>query len=602
MIARMPELDALVAGLHDEADAEMAAALHVVQTVDDVDALRQCGIDAVLAGRPSEVLAMVQGRCAPFGWSVVLVGDVDAGLGAMIEDEVPGVPVRSMREQRSPARTLGYVGTITRWTEAEACERRRTWLELARSAMTERPTSIDAAGEERAPFPVDCLPATLRAMVTEGAASQGVDPSFWSVPLLAILGGCIGATRSVRLKSDWHEPAVLWTAVVAPSGAGKSPAMRSLLQPVRDHDYELHVRTVAAIQRHEAELEQWKQAREGDGEKPVAPPMLGALLDDATMEAVGARLNDNPRGLLLACDELAGFLRGFNRYRSGGDEQAWLSIHGAGPIKVDRKAAGNRIYVRCAAVSVTGTIQPMIARRYLGAAEQRASGLCARLLLAAPPVVPAKWTDREIDGDVRQSYGVVIRSLLGLQLDGEGQPVAVRLDDDARAAFILYHDQNGIACANAAGSGEGDLAAALAKLRGAAPRIALALTLARAAEEGMADHAASIGRQTMLDAITIARWFEGEARRIYGQWSAADAEDHAATERGSLTALAERVRKALARGPQSIDELHKATGRNHSSARLRAALSLLGATCEKVPPARGGRPKEMWQLAEGVSS
>ena len=81
-------------------------------------------------------------------------------------------------------------------------------------------------------------------------------------------------------------------------------------------------------------------------------------------------LEDNPRGVLMARDELAAWLGGFARYKGkqgGSDLPHWLETFRAGTIIVDRKTGFPRtILVPQAAVCVMGGIQPAILRRALG--------------------------------------------------------------------------------------------------------------------------------------------------------------------------------------------------------------------------------------------
>ena len=136
----------------------------------------------------------------------------------------------------------------------------------------------------------------------------------------------------------------------------------------------------------------------------------------------------------------------------------------------------------------------------------------------------------------------IVNSLLDLPGNPSGsEPPCLPLEDGARAAFVEFHDANGVECLAAANGGDHDLAAALAKLRGAAPRIALVLALASAAESGKAEGLTSIDEQSMRAGIALACWFEGEARNIYRTWSAADASRRAES-------LEERILKILKNG------------------------------------------------------
>lgn len=583
--------DALVEHLLDEHVDELGEAVYVVPDVVDVDALSALDLAAALAGQPAHLVALARGAAAR---SIVLVGRIDAGVRELLRDELPDVDVLALRDVDSPAAALGYVGGVgPTWTPSDVAAKRRTWLTLARSARMEVPAT---PGDETtmAPFPVDVLPTALRDLVVAGAAAQGVDVAYWGVPAVGILAGCIGTTRSVRLKAGWIEPAIVWAAVIAPSGAGKSPPLDALLAPVREHDYALHERWLV-------QMESFREARAAK-QHPEPPPMLQALVDDVTLEALLARHEANSRGLLLCVDELAGWVRSFNKYRSGGgDEQTWLSIHGGRAAKVDRKGGSDgptRIYLRRTAVSVAGTIQPSVAAKYLGAEESIGSGMAARLLLARPPVSRAMWNTRCVDPATERDYGRLARSMLNLLPDSDGDPVVLDLDANALAEFVAYHDENGHATYEAAVEDDEGLAAALSKLRAAAPRLALVFALCRAAGDGTASMLTTVDREAMRGGIALARWFEHEARRIYVEWADHE-DDDKPTDAATVRLLAERLRKFLSGGPKTRREMHAGMGGNVGAAMMRAALAQLAAageaSCERSVGPRGGRPAERWR-------
>src|SRR5207248_9333605 len=93
-----------------------------------------------------------------------------------------------------------------------------------------------------------------------------------------------------------------------------------------------------------------------------------------TVERLAELLEDNPRGLLLARDELAGWLGSFSRYRGrsaleSSDLPYWLSIHDARGLRLDRKGGDRRtVYVPRAAVSIVGGLQPGTLARCLSPA------------------------------------------------------------------------------------------------------------------------------------------------------------------------------------------------------------------------------------------
>jgi len=72
--------------------------------------------------------------------------------------------------------------------------------------------------------------------------------------------------------------------------------------------------------------------------KPKPPIFQHVITTDATTEALASMLAGS-KGTLLFRDELAGWVKSMDQYRSGrgADRQHFLSMWSRSPIKVDRK-------------------------------------------------------------------------------------------------------------------------------------------------------------------------------------------------------------------------------------------------------------------------
>ena len=81
-------------------------------------------------------------------------------------------------------------------------------------------------------FPVECFPVPVREYVQSQARDLDCDESAVALPVLAALASSIGSTRRIRLKRDWTEPAVLWTAIVADSGTRHRPPLEAAVEPL----------------------------------------------------------------------------------------------------------------------------------------------------------------------------------------------------------------------------------------------------------------------------------------------------------------------------------------------------------------------------------
>ena len=454
------------------------------------------------------------------------------------------------------------------------------------------------------PFPTDALPQPVRRFVRTGAQAVGCDPSYFALPMLTALAAAIGNTRRIELKRGWAAPPILWTAVVGESGTAKTPAFRIVMRPIRQREQRAlaqHAEALAdyrqQLVRHEAELAAWKRDRLA-GEPPLAPGEPQAqrsIVSDATVEALAPILLANPRGLLLACDELAGWLGSFDRYSSGKGKDAahWLSMHAGDSIVVDRKTGEPRtIFVPQAAVCVTGGIQPGTLRRALGI-EHRESGLAARLLLSCPPRTAKRWTEAEIDLQTEADIARLFDRLYELEPlsddNGQGRPAMVELTSDAKALWTNYYDGHGQEQVEL----EGDLAAAWSKLEEYAARLALVIHLTRwAAADRTLKTSEAADAASVSAGIRLAQWFKGEARRVYGRLEETD--DESARRR-----LAEWI--DLRGGDASAREVQKGCRwLSAPGAAERALIDLVRAgegVWEPTPPGQVGQPTRRFRLS-----
>src|SRR5262249_8966106 len=135
-----------------------------------------------------------------------------------------------------------------------------------------------------------------------------------------------------------------------------------------------------------------------------------------TVESVGRLLDRNPRGLLLARDELDAWFQGFTRYRAGGatDRPHWLEMHRAGHLAIDRcNKDAPRLFIRRAAVSIVGTIQLEVFQQALNPTAL-AAGLGARFLTTLPPHQKRTWHEADIPEELTERYRQLVLALLAL--------------------------------------------------------------------------------------------------------------------------------------------------------------------------------------------
>lgn len=209
-----------------------------------------------------------------------------------------------------------------------------------------------AAIEPYVPFPTRLLPEPMREFVEATAAAMRCDASYAALPLLAAAASAIGTTRQLRLKRTWPALAILWTATVGESGTLKTPPFKAAVRALRkrqgramkEHS-EAERKYLDDVAYYEKALAVWKRSKdplELPPVKPEPPVAVRYVVSDCTVESLAPILLDNPRGVLMARDELAGWFGSFDKYSGGGtagsaDAAHWLSMHNGEAIIVDRK-------------------------------------------------------------------------------------------------------------------------------------------------------------------------------------------------------------------------------------------------------------------------
>ena len=468
------------------------------------------------------------------------------------------------------------------------------------AAVAAEPDDEDDEVIEWQPFPSEQLPEPLATFVKETARGIGCDESMVALPLLAAVAGAIGNTRAIEPRPGWVEPAVLWTAVVGESGSGKTPAFRAAMQFADAEQkvaFDAHHVALAAFDaaemEHDAAFADWRRERGNKGpapDRPVKPSARRLVVNDTTIEGLVPILADNPRGVLVAVDELAGLVASFDAYKSGGrggaDRPRWLSMHSAGPLTVDRKGSGTT-YVARAAVSVCGGVQPGVLAKTM-TTDNVDSGLMGRLLLSMPPRRHRQWVEEPVGWQTIEGMKSLFASLYAMPMPADG-PKVLDLTPDALRVFKVFWEEH----EHEVFSSSGALRAMLAKVEAAVVRFALIGHVARqAAGETIPDR---VDVESITRAIVLGRWFAAEGRRVYqlllgGRAVDRAADDAAAAERwiegkGGFASVRD-LRKSLARFRDDDDRAEQAARRLVAERRARWEA-----------PITGGRPADGIRLA-----
>ena len=335
----------------------------------------------------------------------------------------------------------------------------------------------------------DVLTPTLARWVTAAAESKSAPADYVFGSLLTVAASSIGNARWASPWHGWQEPPVLWVACIGLPSSGKSPGIDAALDPLRDAEAVMRDAAQADREAWEADAEVaraaeaiWKdsiraalKAGEECPPKPVhcdvgdEPPLPRLAVSDATIERLGVVLARQPKGMLLARDELAGWLESMTRYSGGSDRPFWLESYGGRRFTVERMGR-DPVTIPRLSVWVLGGIQPDRLKSLLFKSDD--DGLLARFLPLWPDPAPLRRPRSIPDAALMDR---VVNRLLALEMppddNGNPRPWVVPFTDRARDLMDDFRQ----ACRDWEESADGLLLSFIGKLPGTATRLALVL-------------------------------------------------------------------------------------------------------------------------------
>lgn len=240
------------------------------------------------------------------------------------------------------------------------------------------------------------LPGVIENYVFDRAEIINTDPAFGALTAIITCAGLIDDRIRLRVSHDWFESARLWGCIVGEPSTKKSPIMdsvlnssaRALVKAVAAEDAEIGRKQAILDKRYAARMKDYEKACiESDypdtpvPDAPVRMERKRILCDNLTREGLEEVLRDVPTGILLAADEIAGWIGSMDAYKSAGvksDRAYWLRAYNGGSMQIDKVGRGSYL-IENWSVSIIGGIQPSKLREMAGQLDD--DGLLQRFLV-----------------------------------------------------------------------------------------------------------------------------------------------------------------------------------------------------------------------------
>ena len=301
---------------------------------------------------------------------------------------------------------------------------------------------------ENIAFPIDIFPKEIQYYLLECNKKLDSSIDFMGCSLLWLISACIGNSAEIEVKRGWVENGVIWVAVVGKAGIGKTPSINNILFPLS----KLNFKEIKKYQQQREAYDYYhsltkKQRDEMGLPEPVKPKKSQFLVNDITLEALVDLHQENDNSVGVFKDELAGWFKDMNKYRSGSDLEFWLSCWSGKSVYLNRiTRAGS--FIEKPFIPVLGGIQPSIFNQF-ATDENKDNGFLDRMLLSFPDEKIHQYNENEIHySDLQWYYDVVVKFYQGIRnklikRNNEGiiEPYRVKFNNEAKEEWKRIYNK-----------------------------------------------------------------------------------------------------------------------------------------------------------------
>ena len=451
-------------------------------------------------------------------------------------------------------------------------------------------------------------PPPLRSWLEDVANRSCIPLEFVACPALVAISAVVGRTIGILpVRLDRHlVVANLWGGIVGRPGSMKSSAVEEALRPLNRlaatarEQYQVQASPASAdreiinaeIDSIKQEMRQVARGKVVGGDARMAllkeryankvsqlEKLLSSerryLTQDATVEKLWELLRDNPRGILVARDELAGWLRTMDKPGREGDREFFSEgWNGTGDYTFDRIARGT-VHIPANTLSIIGGIQPGRLAPYVQEAISEANGadgLLQRVQLLVWPdsLGERKQIDRWADSEAKNRAYKIFADLDALKAsdlptDEQGPTPALRFNEDAQYVYDNFRSalEQRLRSDELAGAPASE--SHIAKSRSLMPSLALLFHLINIVS---GNYAGPVSVEAAERAIAWCDFLERHAHKVYASELTPGV--------SSARALAAKIEDGVITNGQAVRDIYRRHWANlKTPAEVAAALDVL---------------------------
>lgn len=255
--------------------------------------------------------------------------------------------------------------------------------------------------------PINAFPEYVQRILYHYSEAKGYPLEYFIQAFLAAASTSMG--RSVTLNTgNYTTIASIWCIILGKRGYVKSEALEDAFKPIVKYQFRL-------IDKYKSELDEFEEYKRTHPKTKNKPPQepIKFLANDSTPEKLIMMLASNPKGMGMIYDEIAGFVSRFDRYKSGGDEQMFLTLFNGSSVLRDRMN-GASAFAKHTYLSIIGTTQPSVLKDIFQSKTQ--NGFFDRWLITQPvgfqKQYPNQFGVNPVESD---KYNAILYQLLAIE-------------------------------------------------------------------------------------------------------------------------------------------------------------------------------------------
>jgi len=264
---------------------------------------------------------------------------------------------------------------------------------------------------------------------------------------------CISGRIEVQVDGPWVEGTNIYTVTAMNASAGKSPAVKHMLGPIKKHEVELIERSASVVEDREIERRLIEKERDdaikvGDKNRAKAAgddlrkiphiPRPRIIAEDVTPEKLAMLMAEQDGRMALISTEGGLFKIMAGRYSDGSNLDVFLQSWSGDDITQDR-VGRESLVIHDARLTIGLTVQPSVIAELGDNGEFMGRGLAARFMYSIPRNTVGErnkrrrstWSDT-----IDATYGQRLRRLAGSYLADQPCKARITLTDEAHGVFV----------------------------------------------------------------------------------------------------------------------------------------------------------------------